>query len=632
MHLTVKTHLESVEFMEKSYMEIAKKHYKEWCEMIHDDSMKSELESISQNDAEICDRFYKDIEFGTAGLRGITGAGTNRLNLLTVGRVTAGLAKFINKKKNASGKKISDEKVSGDNTSGGDASVRNYSCKNLTGGVVIAYDCRYHSREFSEFAAEILMAAGIHVFIFPEMRPTPELSFAIRNLKAVSGINMTASHNPKEYNGYKVYWNDGAQISGDISDGIACEISKLSLFDDIPRMTFDEGKDRGLLHMLGEETDRKYLDYVKAQQLYSDEELDKSVSVVYTPLNGAGSISMQRIAAERGFSGFHIVEEQKDPDPEFSTVGYPNPEDKKAFRLAEELGKKFNADILIATDPDSDRMAVEISDGKEGFIALNGNQTGALLIMYKAEAMSAVCMPNGGDKLSSGDFLHKINFRKEKYALIKSIVTGDMGRKIADKYGIYTFEALTGFKNICGKINMLQDAGFSYFFGYEESIGCAPSDGVRDKDGIAAGSLIMEMAAYYKKRGIKMRDVLKKLYDEYGYFAEKQVSLVKNGIEGATEIKKIMNKFRNSVLSSFGEEKVTECVDYISGYKEGLDYIARSDVLKYTMGKDTWFAVRPSGTEPKIKFYFYTCKNSREDAEEEIRILSENVMAFAENS
>ena len=540
----------------------AKERYTMWMEKLDaHDPLRSELALIADNETEITDRFYQEIVFGTAGLRGICAAGTNRMNVLTVGRATQGIANYILN-----------------------------SGKDPMKGVAIAYDCRYHSREFSELVASIMAGNGIRAYLFPDMRPTPELSFAIRKLGCISGVNMTASHNPKEYNGYKVYWSDGAQISGEISDGMLKEIQKLDFFDNFKTCPLDEARQKGLIVMIGDEMDRAYLDYVKGMSQHPDSELDKDICLVYTPLNGAGSIPVRTILTEMGYTNFHIVPEQEMPDPEFTTVGYPNPEDPRGFELAEKLGEKVGARVLIATDPDSDRMAIEVpgDDGKYHF--LNGNQTGALLIAYMAEGMKeAGTLP-------------------ENAALIKSIVTGDMGAAIAQSYGITVFEALTGFKNICGKIHDIQAKGYSYFFGYEESIGCAPGEAVRDKDGVCCAMLIAEMTAWYKKKGMSLTDALEKLYSTYGYFSEDQVSLVKEGAEGAALIGRIMDVFREQTPSVIGAFSVKKVTDYINGYKD----IPASNVLRFDLEDGTWFAMRPSGTEPKIKFYYYSVADNKE--------------------
>ncbi|MBQ9492801.1 MAG: phospho-sugar mutase [Oscillibacter sp.] len=526
--------------------------YQLWLEKLDKASpLYQELLDIQGNETEITERFYRDIEFGTAGLRGICGAGTNRMNDLTVGRATQGIANYILK-------------------SGQDPKQ----------GVAIAYDCRHHSKEFSEMAAEIFAGNGIRAYLFPSLRPTPELSYAVRKLGAVSGVNMTASHNPKEYNGYKVYWNDGAQISGEVSNGILAEIQKLDMFGAFPRVPLAEAVSQGLVVMLGEEMDRDYLRYVLSLAQRPDAELDLDTPIVYTPLNGAGSVPMMEMAKARGFRNFTIVPEQKDPDPDFKSVPFPNPENPKAFAVAEEIGRRAGAEVLIATDPDSDRMAIEVSDGKGGYVPLNGNQTGGLLIAYLAESQK------------------RHGTLPEKAAMIQSIVTGDFGRTVCESYGIKVYEALTGFKNICGRIPELQADGYTYFFGYEESIGCAPGEEVRDKDGISAGMLVSEMAAYYRKNGIGLLDALDRLYQKYGYFSEDQVSVVLQGKAGQERIGRIMDAFRNG---AFGARNVAQTIDYINGYRD----IPPQNALKYVMTDGSWFAMRPSGTEPKIKFYYY---------------------------
>ena len=554
----------------------AEERYEIWLDKLpEEDPMRKELLSIRGNRKEINDRFYQEIVFGTAGLRGICGAGTNRMNPLTVGRATQGIANYLKK-----------------------------TGEDLERWVAVAYDCRHHSREYSELAAEILAGNGIRVWLFPSMRPTPELSFAVRDLHALSGINMTASHNPKEYNGYKVYQQDGAQISGVVSEKIMKEIQALDLFDSFSRIPLEEGKQLGLIRMIGGKMDRRYLDYVEGMAQRPEEELDKSVAVVYTPLNGAGSIPMETVAREMGYRNFAIVPEQKDPDPDFTTVGYPNPEDPKGFALAEKLGRKLHAELLIATDPDSDRMAVELPDGKGGYYPLNGNQTGAMLIAYMAESRKAAgILPENG-------------------AMIKSIVTGDMGKTICEAYGIRVFEALTGFKNICGVIPRMEKEGFQYFFAYEESIGCAPGERVRDKDGICAGMLMMEMAAFYKKKNMTLADALEALYRKYGYFAERQVSLIREGQSGAEEISGIMQKARAEKPGLFGKFQVAEIIDYLHGWQD----IPPSDVLKFRMTNGDWFAMRPSGTEPKLKFYFYTKADRRQEAEKRVDSLQQEVL------
>ena len=554
----------------------AQERYQEWLTKLPDGSdMKKELLAIAGNEAEITDRFYQEIVFGTAGLRGICGAGTNRMNELTVGRATQGLAAYIIR-------------------SGEDRSH----------GVAIAYDCRHHSREFSELAAQILAGNGIKTYLFPSLRPTPELSYAVRKLGCAAGINMTASHNPKEYNGYKVYWKDGAQISGGVSDGILAEIEKLSLFDPFPRLSAAEAEQQGLLCMLGEDMDRSYLDYVESMAQRGADELDLTVPIVYTPLNGAGSIPLTRVMAERGFTNFAVVPEQKDPDPDFTTVPFPNPENPKAFALAEKLGKEKGAEVLIATDPDSDRMAVMIADGDGGYTALNGNQTGAMLIAYMAEAQT-----------EKGTL-------PAKAAMIKSVVTGEFGRAICEDHGIAVFETLTGFKNICGKIPEIQKEGYTYFFGYEESIGCAPGEQVRDKDGICAGMLISEMAAYYRKRGMSMGQALDALYRKYGYFADGAASIVLTGKAGQERIGRMMIRLRAlKDEGMIGGTGIDHVIDYLHGYAD----IPPQNCLRFYMTDGSWFAARPSGTEPKIKFYYYSVDQDKDVSAERVKKLQSAV-------
>ena len=552
--------------------------YQRWMSRIPEESaLYKELELIKGNEQEITERFYQDIEFGTAGLRGICAAGRNRMNEYTVGRATQGLANYILE-----------------------------SGEDIDKGVVVAYDCRYFSKEFSELAVEILAANGIHCYIFPSLRATPELAYTIRRLGTVSGINMTASHNPKEYNGYKVYWKDGAQISSDVSDGIQAEIMRLDFFDSVKRMKFDDAVTEKLVTILGEEIDEEYLDYVISLAKRNGEELDDEIPVVYTPLNGAGSIPMKEIAKKRGFRNFHIVQEQEHPDPDFTTVPFPNPENPAAFALAEKLGKEKGAEVLIATDPDADRMAIEIADGKGGYLPLNGNQTGGLLIAYLAESEKEK---------------HTLS---AKSAMIKSIVTGDFGRAVCEDYGIRVVETLTGFKNICGKIPELEKEGYDYFFGYEESIGCAPGEKVRDKDGISAAMLVMEMAAWLKKQKKSILDYLEELYQTYGYYEEKQVSLVLKGKEGQEQIDRIMEAFRRSEKKIGSLEKEKE-IDYLNGYGD----IPPQNALKFFLTDGSWFAARPSGTEPKIKFYYYSWdKEEKERALQKCRQMEEEVDHF----
>lgn len=573
----------------------AREEYERWLDQLPaQDPLHRELEQIRGRKEQIEDRFYQTITFGTAGLRGICGAGTNRMNVLTVGRATRGIADYIlaydrqNPKENVCDR-----------------------------GIAIAYDCRYHSREFASLAAEIFAANGILVYHYPSLRPTPELSFAIRRLGCIAGINLTASHNPREYNGYKVYWMDGAQISGQVSEGMQAAIERRDFFENFTRPS-DPAVAKKEIVMLGEEMDRAYLSYVTSLYCRTNEELKRDLPMVYTPLNGAGRVPVETLARERGFTGFHLVEEQADPDPEFTTVGYPNPEDPRTFSYAEELGKKEGAAVLIATDPDADRMAIEIPDGQGGYRFLNGNQTGALLIYYLAQHLLDEENGHLPRQRDEEGILSDAKARvRGSYAMIKSIVTSDFGAAICRAHGIEVYEALTGFKNICGRIPELQKRGITYFFGYEESIGCAPGVSVRDKDGVAATMLVAEMAAYYARRGKSLGQVLEELYQTHGYFADHPVSLVLKGQEGSAGIARIMAHFRANGIENFGGLRVAQKIDYLQGYQD----IPPSDVLKYVMEDGSWFAMRPSGTEPKLKFYFY----AREKREEAARMKAEEL-------
>lgn len=551
--------------------------YKSWIESDYfDEATKKELIDIESNEEEIEDRFYKDLEFGTAGLRGKIGAGTNRMNRYIIARASQGLADYINEVENKSADK----------------------------SVAIAYDCRHFSEEFARTAASVLAANNIKAYIFDSLRPTPELSFAVRVLGCTAGIVVTASHNPKEYNGFKVYWKDGAQILSDIADGILNKINLINDFKAIPSMEIQSGTEEGLIVFLERDIDDLYLQKVKSLSL--SEDIDKDINVVYTPLNGTGIVFVPRVLNERGFTNIHIVKEQKDPDPDFTTVGYPNPEDVNAFKLSIDLGKKVNADLLMATDPDCDRIAIMVKDKDNEYVAFNGNQSGAILVKYVLEGMkNKNILPSNG-------------------VIVKSIVTGDLGKAIAKSYGVHTDEALTGFKNICGKINEYEVEGsYQYILGYEESIGYNVGTFVRDKDGVTASMLLCEAAAYYKKRGKTLIDVLNEIYEEFGYYREKQISLVLEGISGQQRIKRMMEEYRREYPHSIENLKLIETIDYTNPEETNMPY---SDVLKFKFDDDSWYAVRPSGTEPKIKIYIYTKGNNLKEAEDKINMISEVVL------
>jgi phosphoglucomutase len=542
-----------------------KARYNEWLEKLSDtDPLKSELQGIAGDEKEIEDRFYQDLSFGTAGLRGKVGAGTNRMNFFTVGKATQGVADFIVSK----GKEACEK------------------------GVVIAHDPRHFSKEFSQLAAGIFAANGIKVYVFPDLRPTPELAFMIRRLGTVSGINITASHNPREYNGYKAYWDDGCQVSSEIADGMTECINAVDIWTGIKKSDFEQGVKDGKIIVLGAEYDREYLDKIEALAIHEGDELNLSIPLVYTPLNGCGSIPFRQMLNDRGFSNWTIVPEQENPDPNFTTVGYPNPEDPKAFKLSEEYGRKFGAELLMATDPDADRFAIEIRDSEGNYVPLNGNQTGYLLVNYVLEGhKDAGTLPAKG-------------------AMVKSIVTSTLSTIMAKAYGVEMFETLTGFKNICGKIPYLHENGYKYLFGYEESVGYAICEDIRDKDGISAGMMVAEAAAYYRKQGKTLWDVLQEIYAKYGYFAEDEPNIILEGIPGAQRIQRMMKWFRENLPTEVAGAKVEKVIDYINGYED----IPAQNAIRLFLDNGSWFAIRPSGTEPKIKFYFYSNQDSRENA------------------
>ena len=539
--------------------------YDKWlAELDTADPLYEELLSFKDDENEIKERFYKDLSFGTAGLRGKIGAGTDRMNRLTVGRATQGIAELIIEE----GREACDR------------------------GVVIAHDPRHFSAEFSTLTACILAANGIKAYVFDDLRPTPELAYVIRQLHATAGINITASHNPKDYNGYKAYWSDGCQVGSDTADRMTEKIQAVDMFHDIKIADYDHAVSEGLITVLPHEWDRKYLDEIESLSIHKGAELDLSIPMVYTPLNGAGHIPFTAMLKDIGYTDWHEVKEQALPDPDFTTVGYPNPEDPKAFALSEKLGKEVGAELLMATDPDSDRFAIEIARPDGSYLPLNGNQTGYILVNYILEGRkSAGSLPDNG-------------------AMVKSIVTGTLSSIIAGSYGVKMYESLTGFKNICGRIPFLEDNDLEYLFGYEESVGYAASVNIRDKDGISAGMLIAEAAAYYKKQGKTLWDVLTDIYEKYGYFAEDEPNIILDGIEGARRIERMMSALR----ADLPKEVAGLAVDDIIDYKDGYDDIPASNVLRFFLSDGSWFAVRPSGTEPKIKFYFYAKAASREEA------------------
>ncbi len=554
----------------------AQERYEEWLEkMDPNDPMYQQLLDMKDDPETIKEKFHQNITFGTAGLRGKVTPGTNCMNYYMVGRATQGIANYI----------------------------KRYGQEAMDKGVVIAHDCRHMSREFCLHTAAILAHNGIRTYIFKDLRATPELAFMVTRLGCKAGINITASHNPKDYNGYKAYWEDGCQVSSSVADGMLEEIEKIDPFT-VEKADFEEELKAGKIVILDESYDREYIDHVKSLAIHSGDELDLDIPMVYTPLNGCGTMPFEAMMKERGFRNWHFVEEQKDPDPDFKTVGYPNPEDTKAFKLAEELGRKVGAELLMATDPDADRFAIELRNDEGEYVPLNGNQTGYLLVNYILEGRKdAGTLPENG-------------------AMVKSIVTSTMSTRIAEAYGVKMFEALTGFKNICGRIPFLEENGYTYLFGYEESVGYAASPIIRDKDGISAGMLVTEAAAYYRKQGKTLFNVLQELYEKYGYFSEDEPNLVLEGIPGAERIKRMMSYVREHLPTEVAGYKVEKVIDYINGYED----IPASNVLRFYLENGSWFAIRPSGTEPKIKFYFYSVEDSREKSLEVNRKIKDAVM------
>jgi len=568
------------------------KKYNEWLtDDCFDKETKNELESIRNNENEIKDRFYKELEFGTAGLRGVIGAGTNRMNRYTVGRATQGLANFINKMK-----------------------ISNPS-------VVISFDSRHMSKEFSEITALVLNANGIRVNLFDNLRPVPELSFAVRYLKATAGIMITASHNPPEYNGYKVYWSDGAQIIPPVDKGIIDEVLSIEDFSLIKTMDKDEAISQGLLNYIGSEVDDAFINALKSSCLNPEiiKKEANNVKIVYTPLHGAGNIPVQRILKELGFKNVYVVPEQEKPDGNFPTVSYPNPEDPKAFELALKLAKKVDADVVLATDPDSDRLGVfsKISNGE--YVSYTGNMSALLICEYElSQKRDKGILPNNG-------------------AIVTTIVSSELTKAIAQYYGAKVFETLTGFKWIGEKIREFEEKdSYKYLFGFEESYGCLIAPHARDKDGISAVMALCEATAYYKSKGLSLWDQMIKIYEKYGYYKEGQISIVLKGADGAAEIKNKMSKMRANPPKELAGLDVLEVRDYqehIVKKSNGEIFktdLPTSNVLYYELSNNSWCCVRPSGTEPKIKFYMGVKGSTMQDAENQLAVLSEAMKRFVD--
>ena len=564
--------------------------YKKWCESPEfDEETKKELLSIKDDEKEIEDRFYKELEFGTAGLRGIIGAGTNRMNQYTVGKATQGLANYILEQ----------------------------GTENK--GVAISYDSRKMSKEFSMQTALILCANGIKTYLFESLRPVPELSFAIRELQCTAGIMITASHNPPKYNGYKVYWDDGAQIVSPRDKDIIAKVRAVESFSEIKQMSEEEAKDKGLLNFVGTEMDDQYIEKLKSLILNPEivKEQGKKLKVVYTPLHGTGNMVAERLLKEIGIENLYVVPEQKEPDGNFPTVDYPNPEDPKAFKLALELAKKVDADVVLATDPDADRLGIFAKDTKTGeYKNYTGNMSALLIAEYRISQMKEKgILPKNG-------------------MMITTIVSSNLTKAIGEYYGLEVFEVLTGFKNIGAVMRKAEEnKDKEYVFGFEESYGCLIGDYARDKDGIAAVMALCEAACYYQSKGMTLWDQMIAIYEKYGYYKETQVSIVREGAEGAEEIKQIMTNTRNKDIEKIGDYKVLTFKDIEKDYvknmitgEESKSGLPKSNVLYYELEDNNWCCIRPSGTEPKIKLYMGVKGKTDEEASKKLEDLKQAML------
>ena len=568
-----------------SYREV----YERWCtDGYFDPDTKAELKALEGNEKEIEDRFYRQLEFGTGGLRGVIGAGTNRMNIYTVRQATQGLANYI--------------------------LLQNGQEK----GVAIAYDSRRMSPEFAKEAALCLNGNGIKAYLFESLRPTPELSFAVRQLGCISGIVITASHNPREYNGYKVYWEDGAQITPPHDKNILEEVAKVTEFSQVKTMAEGEAKEQGLLQMIGEEIDDLYMEQLKKQSIHPEliPEAAKDMKIVYTPLHGTGNLPVRRVLKELGFEHVYVVKEQELPDGNFPTVAYPNPEDEKAWTLALKLAEEVDADIILATDPDADRLGVYAKDAKTGkYVSFTGNMSGMLIAEYiLRERTKTGTMP-------------------ENPALVETIVTTDMAKTIAADYHAALIEVLTGFKYIGEQIKFFEQPNtYHYVFGLEESYGCLAGTYARDKDACVAVMMLCEVAAYYKQQGKTLWDAMIEMYEKYGYYKEGLATLTLKGIDGASRIQEMMSEQRKNPPKELGGLKVRAVRDYKTNVRKDLltgeeepTGLPASNVLYYELEDHAWCCVRPSGTEPKIKFYFGVKGNSLEDAEVKLEALKRDM-------
>lgn len=562
--------------------------YEAWLnDPLIDAATKEELRGIAGQEKEITDRFYRDLEFGTGGLRGVMGAGTNRLNAYTVGKATQGLANWL---------------LSGATADGARPSV------------VIAHDSRNHSPEFALDSALVLAGNGITTYLFSALRPTPQLSYAVRALNASSGIVITASHNPPEYNGYKAYGADGCQLIPEEAEQVITAIGQVTGFDEVKRISREEAEAQGLLRWLGEEADQQYIDTVVAQSLNADllkDGIGEKFSVVFTPLHGTGNMPVREVLKQVGFSNVHIVPEQEQPDGYFSTVKSPNPEEREAFTLAIQLGQQVDADIIIGTDPDADRMGAVVKNNEGEYVVLTGNQSGALMVHYVLSQLKE----RGG--------------LPENGVVIKTIVTSELGAEIARSYGAAVENTLTGFKYIGEKMTQYEQTGeHSFLFGYEESYGYLTGTYARDKDAIVAALLICEAAAYYSSQGKTLYDVLQELYAKFGFYLEALESRTLKGLDGVQKIAAIMNDWRQNPPVEIGGVKVESVLDYGKGH----DGLRPENVLKYLLEDGSWFCLRPSGTEPKIKVYFGVKGESNDTAAEALQTLRTAVMERVDRS
>ena len=568
--------------------------YRFWREDSYfDQKTKDELAAIEGNEKEIEDRFYKELEFGTGGLRGVIGAGTNRMNIYTVRKATQGLANYIIKQ-------------------GGEKK-----------GVAIAYDSRYMSPEFADEAALCLAANGIKAYVFDELRPTPELSFALRTLGCISGIVVTASHNPPEYNGYKVYWEDGAQVTSPKDKEIIAEVKAVTDYHTVKTMPKEEAVKAGLYQVIGSEIDDAYMVELKKQIIHPEviQEMADDIRIVYTPFHGTGNKPVRRVLSELGFKHVYVVPEQELPDPAFTTLDYPNPEDPKAFTLALKLAKEKNADIVMATDPDADRLGIDALDTKTGeYVPFTGNMSGMLIAEYILRERTATgTMPANP-------------------AMVKTIVTTNMADPIAADYNVKLIEVLTGFKYIGEQIKLFEQTGSNnYVFGLEESYGCLAGTHARDKDAVVAVMCLCEVAAWCKKHGKTLWDQMVELYEKYGYYKESLYTITLKGIDGSRQIAEMMDKLRKNPPTHFGDLQVTRIRDYASGVmkelatgKESPTGLPESNVLYFDLTNDSWCCARPSGTEPKIKFYMGVKGTSLADAQEKNEKLTEELKAVIE--